>query len=643
LADSGPLTQDQAFGLLQRTSDPSWLASELAGPDGTAVLNARTAIAEATSQAVQSQAAACTISDAPGGNAGTCLLTVSRNDASASIPLPAGYRFVTGEGIDLVLQSTVVIAIGAGTVTLPLQTLRQTELVNTYDPAFDSLVAAGALMPTSNDSPAVFDSASVQVLGPGTPDTDSALHYVSSTMIEGAASDWLSVHGDERGSHREPSDSTEEYRARIRAIPDVVSLLAISAAVNGAASNVGLGQVTTVETLNPGCSDDMMTANDLAFQDTACEGDFFDDPIGVDLVAKLPERSLEMVGRREGRAYFRLDVTGPMREPDGSVTYYDAAFFDDPAWGFPDFQNPRVVGALLTVQRQADIKKAGGVNALASGPGTATDLFVEDRLVIPPPGSTAMAPLAVPAGTEATAWILHSDPLATPGSETKAWLLRDALASTSSQIQPVKASGQIGFSVLEQMTNNDYVTITDGAGGFITIEVKVDGTFVPTPGRLTADVSGTPPGDAVTTGRVIVAIINASSAIREYRESSSGPTNFEASWYYPVTGVIGDVPIVVFSAVSGALTASGFSGGVDPTSPGTVEHRLQFTFSDATTFTTQYWDSGDSEHLTIARLEEIGFPFKPIVQIEAFLNNVGASDVMGVVCGTFWAVESALP
>ena len=50
MADSGPLTQAQALSLLQRTTDEGWLAAELSGPDGTAVLNARTAIAAATSQ-----------------------------------------------------------------------------------------------------------------------------------------------------------------------------------------------------------------------------------------------------------------------------------------------------------------------------------------------------------------------------------------------------------------------------------------------------------------------------------------------------------------------------------------------------------------------------------------------------------------
>ena len=56
MADSGPLTQDQALALLTRTSDEGWLTTELSGPDGTAAINARTAIAAATSQALMDQA-----------------------------------------------------------------------------------------------------------------------------------------------------------------------------------------------------------------------------------------------------------------------------------------------------------------------------------------------------------------------------------------------------------------------------------------------------------------------------------------------------------------------------------------------------------------------------------------------------------
>jgi hypothetical protein len=339
------------------------------------------------------------------------------------------------------------------------------------------------------------------------------LLYVSSTRIEGASSDWLSVHGDERGVRRKAGETTEEYRARIRMIPDAVSPLAISRAVAAAAANVGLGPVVLVETVNPGCSDAAMAANDLAFQDTVCEGDFFDDALGVDLAAKLPERSLEMVDRRSGRAYFRMDLEGPLKEPDASTMYYDAAFFDDDAFGYPDTDEQRVASAMLAIVDQANAIKAAGVNALPDGrPGTSTDLFIEDRLVIPAIDSLTHA---TPFGATLL-WTLLSDPLATPGSETKGWLLRDALISHTS-----------------------------------------------------------------------------------------------------------DAPV----------------------EDGQIFHELLFTFSDATQFLTPLYGGTDSEHLTIAKMREMGFFFsKPIVSIAGYMQTAGSLGTVTVtLAGTFWVVEYTLP
>lgn len=655
MSDSGALTQAQALALLARTSDQGWLASELSGPDGSAIINSRAAIMAAASTALMAQAAATTIADAPGGSPGTCSLIVNRGNTATSIVIPAGYRFQTAEGIGLILQSPVTMSIGVAATTLPLQTLRQTELVNTYDPAFDSLLNPGDLLESSTlglqagrsaispDSPLVFDSAGHIVLGFGSA-PPFALTYVSSTNIDGATSDWLSVHGDERSVRRQPGELTEEYRARIRAIPDAVSPLAIATAVNGAASNVGLGQVTLVEMINPGASVALMAASELSFQDTIHDSDYFDDPVGVVLAAKLPERSLETVGLREGRAYFRLDLTGPMQEPDGSVMYYDAAFFDDEDWGYPDDVNPLVIGAILTVSLQADAKKAAGVNARAVGTGTATDLYVEDRIAFPLPGSTSMAPATVVHGSENEMWAISSDPLATPGSETKAWLIRDALVSSSSQTQSGPAVCAITFPVISHLANNDHITITDAAGGFITVEIKVNGSFIPTGGRITADCSAVAGGDAHAVANVVVPVINANSGVQEFLVSAGSGT-FTVSWKYPILGTVGNIPTVVFSATPGALSVSGFAGGTDgpvPARTGSVEHRLRFTFSDGTQLISPYWASGDSEHLTISRLQALGFLFKPVVKIEGFLNNPGAYDVAGVVVGTFWAVESAL-
>ena len=423
MPDSGPLTQSQALELLRRTSDEGWISSELSGPDGTAVINARTAIAAATSQALQDQADRCTISDAPGGTPGVCTLTVSRNLGTGTIYIPQGYTFVTDEGIVLALSQPITIPAGPDpqTFDLPLRTLRQTELVNGYDPAFDSLLTPGDLMATASDAPLILDSGTNAVLGPGATDDDHALRYAFSTAIAQADSDWLSAHGDERGQRRQQNEETEEYRARIRLIPDAVSPKALAAAVHSAASNAGLPDVYLLETVNPLARPAAMAANTMALEDSPFADDYCDDPIGEDRPEKLPWRALEQLSIREGRAYFRLSLSGQLVEPDGSILYLDDGYCDDELWGYPDSGisglHPRLLGALMTVPNAAMRIKAGGV---------LEDFYVENHLVVPPAGvelgsAAAVGPTVV--------WTLLSDPLAIPGSETRAWLYRDGLLS----------------------------------------------------------------------------------------------------------------------------------------------------------------------------------------------------------------------
>ena len=406
MADSGPLTQSQAFALLKRTSDEGWIAAELSGPDGTAVLNARTAIAAATSQALQDQASRCTISDAPGGTPGGCTLTVSRNLGAGTISFPKGYPFATDEGIALVLAQPILIPSGPSpqTFDLPLQPLRQTELVNTYDPAFDSLLNVGDLMATAPAAPLILDSASNAVLGPGATDDGHALRYSSSTAITQAAADWLSAHGDERSQRRAPGEATEEYRARIRLFPDAVSPIAVATAIHGLAQNGGLMNVTILEPFNPLASPALLTQYSLGFFDS----EFGDDAFCDDVV--------EDTGIREARAYFRISVNGELHEPDGSVLYCDDdGFCDDEVWGYPDIAlHPQLQTALLGLGEEARVKKAGGVQF---------DTYIENstRLdgvgeVVADPGGTAAFALTPVAG--------------------KAWMLREGVVSVTGPLDP---------------------------------------------------------------------------------------------------------------------------------------------------------------------------------------------------------------
>ncbi len=67
-------------------------------------------------------------------------------------------------------------------------------------------------------------------------------------------------------------------------------------------------------------------------------------------------------------------------------------------------------------------------------------------------------------------------------------------------------------------------------------------------------------------------------------------------------------------------------------------HRVRFTFDDATTFTTPDWGYLHDQRLTLAKLMDLGMPFKPITLIEGFtksdavhpMNFVGTAFVVGI-------------
>jgi hypothetical protein len=414
LAAPGPsgggerLTQADALAALRRTTDTNWLNGMLAQPDGAAIVNMQTAIAEAASAALMDQVEASMIATAPAGTPGQCDLLVWRPDSSASAAIPKGYRFVTSLGVDLVVATDVVVSVGQQVVRLPLVTTRQLDLVNTSEPAFGDAVLVGDSVDAicSPTNIPIYDSGGTPLLGPGFV---SPMTYVASTPIYGAKMDWLSEHGNERDCRRMPGEDGEAYRARIRQLPDAVTPVAIQEAVHGAQAQLPLPTIYMVEPYRDQATDVARLALDLVFADSpAADVDYADDPLGVDLPGKLPWRTLENPSIREGRAYFRLGVAGSLREPDGSLLYCDdAGYCDDPRWGYPDISlHPAIEAALRAVLDEARRKRAGGVQS---------DLYVEDSQTLHG-AATATGP-----GT-ATVWTL------TPPSG-KAWMLRQGLVT----------------------------------------------------------------------------------------------------------------------------------------------------------------------------------------------------------------------
>ena len=387
-----PLSQADLLALLKRTSDPTWLSGILSTPDGQAIANAWTAVWEAASIAISKQVDASMISTAPAGSPGVCTLVLSRADATASGVIPQGYTFVSNLGVQLVVAMTVTVSSGQATVALPLVTLRQTDLVNTSEPAFDDLLDPGdyvdAILGSANPACSFFD------LGHGA----GVLTYVSSTPIVGAIEDWLSAHGDERGCKRQDGEDAENYRARVRAIPDAVSPNAVARALDGCSAL--LPERWLVEPFLDGADPAARLALQLGFADSpSCDGSFCDDWLGEPLAAKQPLATCECVGLRESRAYVRVDLVGELQDPDGMVlSCDDEGYCDDENWGYPDIgDHPAISSALQALLQELRSKIAGGVQ---------TDVYLDDleylqasqEIVMGSPGIAMILDLTPPAG-----------------------------------------------------------------------------------------------------------------------------------------------------------------------------------------------------------------------------------------------------
>jgi hypothetical protein len=425
MSDSGPLTQADGLALLRRTCDENWLSDFMATPDGAAIINAKLAIAEATSKAVMQQVEACSISTAPTGRSGSCDLTITRPDLTTTALIPKGFMFVDARGVQLLVALDVPVAAHQTSILLPLRTVRQIDLANTTDPVFDDVLAPGDPVDAIIDplSTAVLDSVSDVILGPGGYTT-----YGFATAVTGAEMDWLSMHGDERGCRRQAGEDGEAYRLRVRLIPEAATPKAIQEAVHGAQGQ--LPDTYMVEPYRDQSSDAARMELELVFADSLfAESDFCDDALGDDLTGKQPFRTLEVPDLRQGRAYFRLAVAGQLTEPDGSGCYGDDTFCDDQAWGFPDIGlAPSLTAALHAISEEARVKRAGGVQF---------DTYVENSMrlggvgeVVADPAGTMAFVLAPPTGS---AWMVRQG-LVTVGPidpSTDAFMFAMILADSS--------------------------------------------------------------------------------------------------------------------------------------------------------------------------------------------------------------------
>lgn len=351
-------TADELVELLLRNVDSDgWLQPLLDDPDSAVVFIAMTEIMSRASKVVDDACNTGSISLAPGATPGNSTVLLEREVSGTSGTIPAGYRFVTALGVEAVTQADVVVAAGAVSLSLNVTTSRMSEAVNTEeDPGFQVSLGSPVVMDDTDTFVLIAPVGSVGLV------STSFSAVTSSDPIRHATSDWLVLHGTERGVRRQPGESTGEYRLRVRNIPDAVSPIAIAQAVLAIAQRDQLGDVQTLEPFGDGADPLIKAFYNLGeFETMFLDNDFLDDP------------EVELVSKREARAYIRIEI------PISAVAFLSAGLFygeigDPVPFGFYDDivlgyyggdttipQQTRLVSAALTIWEEVDRKRAGGV------------------------------------------------------------------------------------------------------------------------------------------------------------------------------------------------------------------------------------------------------------------------------------------
>lgn len=365
-------TRDDFIDILRRNCDATWLDGLLEAPDSTALLEGFFAICVQASQSAIDGCNTALISAAPGGNPGSCAVTFSRPslNAGATIDIPAGYLFKAENGAQLRLAAAVHVAAGPLTFALTLQSVRQSEVVDTFaaDAFTDGITGSAATDPSMA---VILDSASNAAFGP--PGTTVYTLVDSSTPLFGANSDWLSVLGNERGQQRQAGEDVGLYRLRVRNIADAVSPLAISVAVNGVAQSVGLDPVMFLEPFDSGVSQALRDLYNFGvFGSTVHPGSpFVEGPLFSSGSTPVGSSAMEdffddpgrlVVSNREVTAYFELDTPGVIFDSTGYQYFSDVSYFDDPVFGYADVtQDPPLTAGLMAIWEEANRKRAAAV------------------------------------------------------------------------------------------------------------------------------------------------------------------------------------------------------------------------------------------------------------------------------------------
>lgn len=468
------LTPADMLALLRRTTDvDGWLQPLLDDPDSAAAINAQIQIFGRLGRAVTHLRDALTISAASGGQIGTGVLTVGRGTTGTHGTITKGYLFIDARGVRVRSQADVAVANGDAAVFVPVQTERETELVNSEDDSGFTIAP---------DSTAIKDSGGVvNLIAPAGDPANAATTFstVAATPITGGAVDMLSVHGRERGLLRQSSETESAFRQRIRNIVDMVTPFAVADVVQAEVQQFGLPQFLIKEPFNDGASVLIKNPRSLSFfsspafdADSALgHADFLDDFIA----------GLVLVDRRTAIAYFEMDAQDYIRDPQQGTMFWDASFYDDPMYGYPDglLDFPSVVlSALLALIQDVTAKKPIGVNF---------DVFLRDPDVTTGVGASTANVLTVawtitpPAGSKwmvVEAFAGHDSPIVVPTSTHKVvYTLDDATTldtgeygDTDTQRLLTLPSGHL-VTQIQGFVKSDGVTAVNLVGTFRTIQI----------------------------------------------------------------------------------------------------------------------------------------------------------------------------
>ena len=450
-------TFDSLLDLLRRTTDEfGWLQPILDDMDSATVLGAMVQVFARLGIGVDHNGAQGMIQTASGGQVGTSNITASRAASGTSGAVPLGYGFIDARGVRAIATVAVTVGSGVTTISVPVATLRKTELVNSEDdPGFmvdpasaiipdgaggvlfapaDLIFQAARVIATTNQAltglptidgvalgandrvlltgqstqaqnglwvassgawarPEDFLVSSAVLAGMLVPVAQGTSHagqlwqlttappYVLGTTplafaqvglfatvfttigpsdpIQGAAADYLSVWGSERGQLRQNGETETSYRQRVRNMPDAVSPIAVAQSAQQAAQQLGLPPVLVLEPFEDGATPALKAHYGLGsfgamFGDDPNFG-FFDDP----------ESGLFGLDRRMATAYFEVQLQDLVADPSGFEFFFDDdGFGDDPVLGFPEGSPSlplAVTSALLALYQDVANKKAGGV------------------------------------------------------------------------------------------------------------------------------------------------------------------------------------------------------------------------------------------------------------------------------------------